>query len=855
MIPARILYRPLARRGGLEASSLAAARIARLRLPLAPGHDRRTPRRWETTVSTEYKESGHIAATPHEAILFFSNLFPMRLSLITFWRPWESSRDVADILKKFENSSFGMLDPINMVKRAIPEDVPIKVTDIIPRLKDGGAFVKFTHLGDMSASQIQDKLADLLDKNPIRPWFSLFRGIRVGLVQGRPWLEDLYRFPKGRLRVEFVPATDSEPPADLSQETLYSIFRQYGKISDISSQSSESKVVPRYAYVDFSMVRDAVMARNCMHGFILREEGSKTATRLRLSYEQRVKAHRIWDWISNHPRIVIPIVAAFLAAFTVAVFDPIREYFVKAHVQRSFEFTNSKLYKWFKRQADDIRVFRKRRNEHEGLNALFTHRKDLIDSIHSALLDSVDTFVVVHGPRGSGGRELVLDQVLQGRKDVLVLDCKPVVETRGEAGLIGNLAGQVGYRPVFSWSNNISNLVDLAIQGTTGVKAGFSENLESQVVKILEISASALKGVALDGRKKTDLDADLSEDAYLEAHPEKRAVVVIDNFLHKNEDKAIVYDKLSDWAAALVQSNIAHVIFLTNDTSYSKSLSKALPDRVFHQVTLGDLSPVVAKQFVISQLASQDGLADTEGEDATPSPVITEKQRREDLRELDECIEALGGRLTDLQILARRLKIGQTPKKAVSEIIEQSAAEILRMFLLTNKKAGEGDKSWSTEQAWYLIKEIGEKESLRYNEVLLSNTFASSTNPGAANAESAIESLADAELITVKSVNGRPQTIRAGKPVYQSAFSKLLQDTVVKSRMNLALLTELAKIEAKNIDKVETELSVLASLPTKPYQTTDRINYLLDKLQTSQKKIMSFEKDMAGLKKVLSQEA
>jgi hypothetical protein len=504
-----------------------------------------------------------------------------------------------------------------------------------------------------------------------------------------------------------------------------------------------------------------------------------------------------------------------------------------------------------KRQTSDIFAFRKRRDDDAGLHALFTHRKDLIDSIQNNLLETVETFIVVQGPRGSGGRELVMDQVLEGRRDVLVVDCRQVVEARGEAGTIRKLANQVGYRPVFSWANNLSSMVDLAIQSTTGVKAGFSENLESQIAKILQTTASALKEVSLADRKKNDKDGTLTDDAYLEAHPEKRPVVVIDNFLHKSEEKGIVYDKISDWAAALVQSNIAHVIFLTNDTSFSKPLSKSLPDRVFHQVTLGDLTPEVAKHFVVSQL-EPDEKSDKEENDN--SPAISEKQIRRDLQELDECIDALGGRLTDLQVLARRLKVGQSPKKAVSDIIDQSASEILRMFLLS-KGAGEGDKKWSTEQAWYLIKEIAAKENLRYNEVLLSNTFSSSTTSGASNAETALESLANAELITVKSRNGRPATIRAGKPVYQAAFNRLLDDAVVKARMDLAVLTELAKIEAKNIDKAETELSVLGGLPSQPYQAADRVNYLLAKLQGSQLKIMAFEKEMAGLKKVLAEEA
>jgi hypothetical protein len=75
--------------------------------------------------------------------------------------------------------------------------------------------------------------------------------MKTGLVQGRPWLEDLYRLPKSRLKIEFVPAKDSEPPAELSQESLYSLFRRYGKISDITSQPPDSKILPKFAYVDF----------------------------------------------------------------------------------------------------------------------------------------------------------------------------------------------------------------------------------------------------------------------------------------------------------------------------------------------------------------------------------------------------------------------------------------------------------------------------------------------------------------------------------------------------------------------------------------------------------------------------
>ena len=110
-------------------------------------------------------------------------------------------------------------------------------------------------------------VAGYLKENPIKPWFNPFRRIQTNLVVGKPWLEDLYRFPSRRIKVEFCPTSPEKQAAELSQETLYSLFRRYGKIGEITSQSSESKVLPKFAYVDFARVRHAVMAKNCMHGF------------------------------------------------------------------------------------------------------------------------------------------------------------------------------------------------------------------------------------------------------------------------------------------------------------------------------------------------------------------------------------------------------------------------------------------------------------------------------------------------------------------------------------------------------------------------------------------------------------
>ena len=517
----------------------------------------------------------------------------------------------------------------------------------------------------------------------------------------------------------------------------------------------------------------------------------------------------------------------------------IRTFFIKAHVTRTFHITDNRFYKWLRSQASratDVLKLSRKKPEDAGLSAIWDDRKDDIEQIQTWLKESADTFIVIQGPRGSGKKELVLDQALGGWKNTLVIDCKPIQEAKGDSSMICAAAVEVGYRPVFSWMNNISSLIDLAAQGTIGTKTGFSETLDAQLAKIWQNTANALKQIALDGRKKDDKDSDLGDDEYLEAHPERRPVVVVDNFLHKSQEYNVVYDKISEWAAGLTTANVAHVVFLTNDVSFSKSLSKALPDRVFRQIALGDCSPEVAKRFVINHL---DADADEGGgPEKKPKP----SEMREDLAELDDCISTLGGRLTDLEFLARRIKTGETPKKAVREITEQSASEILKMYILDSSP-----RKWSPEQAWLLVKSLAHAESLRYNELLLSDIFKS-------GGEATLQALEQAEMITIVSSNGRPTSIKPGKPVYSAAFKQLTEDHVLKARLDLAILSELIKIETQGIDKVEAELCLLGSLPGSPKQTKGRINWLLGKLYAGQDKVEKYEKESGALKKVLQQE-
>jgi hypothetical protein len=670
-------------------------------------------------------------------------------------------------------------------------------------------------------------------------------------VIGKPWVEDLFRLPSPRLRVEFLPTSPGGEVAELNQEQLYSFFRPYGKLHDIATQPSDSKVAPRYAYLDFAQKRRAIMAKNCLHGYTVTEAqgGGKLGTTFRLTYEKKARFGWLRDWIFGHPRIALPLFAALVAGITVSVFDPLRTLAIKVHITRAFHVEDNVVWRWFKTQGEDLINKVKQLGSHgdtseAGMQVVWDDRKVQIEQIQSWLMETVDTFIIVQGPRGSGKKELVIDHALRYQREahkVLTVDCKPIQEARGDSATIAALAAQTGYWPVFSWMNSISGLIDLAAQGTTGVKTGFSETLENQLAKVWNNTASALKSIALDGRDKHDKDANLSDDEYLEAHPELRPVVVVNNFLHKSSEPGaeLVYDQLAGWAARLSTSNIAHVIFLTNDVSFSKSLSKAMPDRIFRSISLGDCSPEVAKRYVINHLDFDADEKAAAKHNAGDEQVLTPSQKRKDLQQLDGVIELLGGRLTDLEFLARRIKAGEQPKKAVKEMIDQGASEIIKMYINTGE-----NRQWTNQQAWAIIKGLSTADALRYNEMLLTDAFSS-------GGEKALTALEQAELISIQSQNGRPHSIRPGRPIYAPAFKQLTGDEVLSAKMNLSLLGQAIGAENKSIDKYEQELQLLGSLPGQPSELRPRINWLLGKIKGSQGKIENYEKDSAEMKQLL----
>ena len=147
----------------------------------------------------------------------------------------------------------------------------------------------------------------------------------------------------------------------------------------------------------------------------------------------------------------------------------------------------------------------------------------------------------------------------------------------------------------------MSSFVDTMVTATTGQKAGLASSPDSQIKTILESVAIALRDIAENveeekkhGHRQTMLQRFShwikyqvgTTDAKNPAWDEKIMgddeenemavpIVVIDNFMyHENPKNAVLWEDLAEWAALLVENELAHVVIVSANVGLSKVLSK-----------------------------------------------------------------------------------------------------------------------------------------------------------------------------------------------------------------------------------------------------------------------------------------
>ncbi|KAG8895760.1 mitochondrial escape protein 2, partial [Tulasnella sp. 417] len=319
----------------------------------------------------------------------------------------------------------------------------------------------------------------------------------------------------------------------------------------------------RFVTVTFSRIKPAILAKNCLYGVGVADTtlssagtaNAPTKTRLVFTYERPLKAHWIRDWISSHPRIVLPIVAFLLGGITytpptdgtaLQVFDPIRSFFIKSKVMGYFEYQEWRIVRFFRRNVFQRLSFNiipsfgstaakdsgGSSSEISALDAMgspdkksppssiaaaaaageWKERQDAEQALLMYLVDAPSTVAVIHGPQGSGKGKMLAkvlsmtselsatasDSSTPEPRKTIVIDCTEIYKAGTDTGIVSSLAAQTGYWPLFSFLGSMNTLIDLASVGLIGQKAGFSTTVEEQMKEILEVTAGALAQVSTD---------------------------------------------------------------------------------------------------------------------------------------------------------------------------------------------------------------------------------------------------------------------------------------------------------------------------------------------------------------------
>eukprot|EP00002_Diphylleia_rotans_P030598 TRINITY_DN6304_c0_g1_i1.p1 TRINITY_DN6304_c0_g1~~TRINITY_DN6304_c0_g1_i1.p1 ORF type:complete len:624 (+),score=104.22 TRINITY_DN6304_c0_g1_i1:53-1924(+) len=526
-----------------------------------------------------------------EGVLWFDNLYPKKVHPLDF--RWVFAKSASE----------------RRLKRIVGKE-NVEITNIIPRSKEGGAYVHFR--SKYPIKKVEEILMRDLREHRERSLF-VPQEIRTHLVQGEPFLEDMVsRYPSSRIRINYI-------GPELPQEELFHHFRSFGKINDIIIPPIV-KDQPRFATIIFKRYHGGVSARNCMHRATIGD------TKLLITYEEILKTSMISDFINKHSKIAIPLIGLAIATITYLVFDPIRVFFITNKVTGRFDILDSEfLQQYFPQQVESLKnYFHSIYRRHYGMNTAHTNLTALnvseedVNRIRMKVRQSPGSVLFVVGLKGSGKRAATVE-ALKNRKNVLMIDCNYLLSLSSEE-VVPNFCRMVGCLPGFTFLKYATMLTD-TILGAGGAKSGSSQ-MSTQVHKILECLSIALSRLSRTRTSGEDLHGTIP-------------VVIIDGARHDNRDKhEKFFDMLLEWAAFAAENQLAHVIFLTDSSVAVDSQNKAF---------VGHRSDVMVLHEVPADIAIN-----------TTTQLLNVKITPEESAKL----QVLGGRLSDLFTVVSKIRNG-----------------------------------------------------------------------------------------------------------------------------------------------------------------------------------------------------
>lgn len=683
-----------------------------------------------------------------ESILWFDNVFPIKMSRFDFRTFFLSKTKQKSIMEKAKESLLPVVFPSYF-----------ELNGIEPSIKEGGLFIRYSYNGEKK--EILKAINDHLNETKPRCSYN-FQRVKMYEVEGVPFVEDVDSiYPNTKLNITF------KGGPSLDTETIFRHFRKFGSILDIVIDKDGNK-----ASVIFKRKRSATSAKNCLNDCVIGN------TRITIQYANLTSVKTIYRLFSNHPRILFPLTLASFIAFGYYVLDPIRIFFITNKITGKYNY--SKGYHSRRRRKNLlnpknlVRILASSTSNDDY--ELSDEQEENLKHIKNYLKETPETFMLVTGPTGSGKTELV-QALIKDTKNYVIIDCEALMMQPDSNKMLNNFANQIGLFPSIISSGAFSNIADTAMMASIGQKTSLSSNTASNFNEMLEVLGMAINKINEDFEKKTKGQP---ADEITHNYP----VIIIQDYMGKEKSRhQFIYSQLAEWASSIIENQTAHIIFVSPNSAALKKLSSNVPNKSIKNIILSDASPSDAMAYVKRRISQEEDI---------------DVELDEDLK---YALSKIGGRMQDLESYTQKIKAGLNPKDAFNDLLNEVILEL--------RKKGFGDDEediskmkWSPIQFWKIVQALGgDSEEISYDNIRFHDIFSGDENP--------IRAMEENELISIIYKNGRPYSIRAYRPLYQTGFKKMLLDTRLSSSMCVVTSKYLIEKETRKIRNEETELDLL----------------------------------------------
>lgn len=734
-------------------------------------------------------------------VIWFSNIYPTKIAM------W-------DIRQAFTHHNHETLIP-----KLLPEG--IEVTRMVPREREGGAFVwfqappavckKVQELDEGTQEQpffekeltwrerrerktrsqrkalASDPMPDALWKviagisqylktHPVRAFLSPFP-VRAHRVHGKPYLEDLSaRYPGPHLNIKILGAS-----MQAKEEYIFSRLRRYGELVDIRTLPDGQGF-----RATFNFTAAAIAARNCLHRAPVdpAEIGSEASAYYHIEFEPMMQKW-LKDAVLNHPRYSIPVIVLALASTTYFIWDPLRTASVQfriAGVVNEADADNMKFTglwgqiltfwtqwrgfeaRWSMNLGYRLRSALSGKASKGLLQDFWSDRDGEICVIRQLLKEPNDNVMLLTGPRGNGQGMLVYDLLECGRGAVYIDVGQMLDQSADEQVFLRRFCKAFGYAPAPLAEGYMGTFLDVISPGTGKFERGVEALSTAQ--RVLSCTTQAL--------------LDISQRSKAQSVP---PLFVIDGFTIENKGRHKgFFELLVTWAAYVTDARLARVLFVADSMFAEPTILAALkgrPEKLeVHQLPDADLASVRA--FLERQL----------GVEATDS--LT-----------DEDLAIIGGRFRDVAALVAHAKEGATPQEAIRKLVEASAITV-RTLLATAET--QQDAQWTRQQLWRAVRLLATAES---NGFVPFDAFLWLVFRGN---ETALQSMLRSNLIRVAPLDNPPEgmlrrrAVYPGSPLYAEVYRRLIRHQNICAVLDLEVAKEDLDREQAKLDQYEAQL-------------------------------------------------